>query len=286
MARLPNLFLIGAQKGGSTYLASLLEKSPDIAFFSKKEPNIFLQETVAQCWAKLNSCGVSDANAKFLLDGSVNYTRYPYFPHTARNIARLTDERRPRFLYIMRDPVERTISHYYYNRELWGEYLSFWDAIENDERYIWPSRYDVQIENYLKHFPREDFLFIKFETLISEGEVEYRRILDWIGARSPESFDIKDGKTNSTNKKITRTARFPKLNRVVRGSTTVRHIARRLPFAWQMTINRIINKPVQREEISAADKQNLHERYFTETIPATEKLTGFDLSDWKAGFLR
>ena len=286
MARLPNLFQIGAQKGGSTFLATLLEKSPDITFFSKKEPNIFSQETVAQCEAKLNGYTVDDEGAKFLLDGSVDYTRFPYYPNTVRNIATMTYGTRPRFIYIMRNPVERTVSHYFYNRERWGEYLPFWEAIESDERYIWPSRYDVQIQNYLDHFPREDFLFVQMETLVREGEREYRRILDWIGARPPAEFDPAEGEKNATDKEMTRTARLPALNRVIRTSTGLRRLGRKLPFRSQMTINRLINKPVERERISAVDKQKLLERYFTETMPATEKLTGLDLGDWKAGFLR
>ena len=53
----PNLFLIGAQKGGSSTLAHQMARHPAIAFFSKKEPNFFREADPDACRAAIAAAG-------------------------------------------------------------------------------------------------------------------------------------------------------------------------------------------------------------------------------------
>ena len=162
--RTPNLFLIGAQKAGSTFLASHLEQASEIAFFGQKEPNIFSLGDEASCREKLESYRIPADAPDLLLDASPDYSRSPFIPNVPAMIATISGTREPKFIYIVRDPVERTISHYFWSRQRYGESYTFEEAIERDPRYIEVSQYDRQIEEYLAHFDRDRFFFVKFES--------------------------------------------------------------------------------------------------------------------------
>lgn len=284
MQRLPNLFLIGAQKGGSTYLASLLEASPDIAFFAGKEPNIFNRDTPDACRKVLRELAGDQQAAKYLLDASVNYTRHPYFPETAANLKAVLGDAGPRFIYILRDPVERMISHYFFNRERWGEGLSFNEAITTDDRYVWPGRYDVQIERFLAQFPRGSFYFLTFDALVAAPQQELSRLMHWLGARIPDVLPPAGHARNATDKRFTRSPRYPALNRLVRGNPLLHRLATALPVRWQARLNRIFNQPVPREEIPHSLRCELYRRHFADSVAKAQALTGLDLSAWQTRY--
>jgi len=279
--RLPNLFLIGAQKAGSTNLASHLEQAPEIAYFGKKEPNIFSRGSEEACRARLAEFSIPADAPEFLLDGSPDYTRAPFIPHVPEMIATIVGKDTPKFIYTMRHPVERTISHYFYSRQRYGETYGFEDALEHDKRYIDGSRYDFQIEKYLKIFPRESFYFVQFEDYISDPLNRLPALLDWVGASMPERFEPIPAFDSTTNKKETREALLPFVNRLARRQGIVRDVVKKvIPAGQHHRLANLMSKPAPRQDIPRGLKQKLLEQVFTESIDRTAELTGLDLSDW------
>jgi hypothetical protein len=98
-------------------------------------------------------------------------------------------------IYIMRHPVDRAYSFYVHNiksQQLRYSKLkveeTFEEAIKRDGRLLDSSDYMMQIEQYLKLFPRESFLFLLMEDLIENPADTMRKIFSFIGV--DENIDV------------------------------------------------------------------------------------------------
>ncbi|MEO0420080.1 MAG: sulfotransferase [Pseudomonadota bacterium] len=281
MQRTPTLFLIGAQKAGSTFLASHLEQAPEIAFFGQKEPNIFSLGDESRCREKLASYTIPYDAPPILLDASPDYSRVPFIPRVPEMIAQIVGTKKPQFVYILRDPVERTISHYFWSRQRYGESYEFEEAIERDKRYIEGSLYDRQIEEYWKVFDRERFYFVKFEDYVADPLATLPDLLNWVGTNMPDVFAPKEEFDASTDKAQTRQPLLPFANRMARRKGPLREAVKALvPAKHHHRLARGFSRSVPRQQISTATKQRLRESYFGESIERTANLTGLNLSDW------
>ncbi|MEM7703262.1 MAG: sulfotransferase domain-containing protein [Pseudomonadota bacterium] len=279
--RTPTLFLIGAQKAGSTFLASHLEQASEIAFYGQKEPNIFSLGDESRCREKMASYTLPDDAPPILLDASPDYSRIPFITHVPEMIAKIVGSDTPKFIYILRDPVERTISHYFWSRQRYGESYDFEEAIEKDKRYIEGSLYDRQIEEYWKVFEQERFYFLKFEDYIADPLATLPDLLNWAGASMPDLFAPKEEFDASTNKVESRQPLFPLLNRIARREGILREAIKALvPARHHHRLARGLSRSVPRPHIDPATKQRLREVHFRRSIEMTAEMTGLDLSDW------
>lgn len=280
MDSLPNLFLIGSAKGGSTSFAFHLADHPDIAFLSVKEPNIFNQDTVEACRRRLQEQAQAVPRTRYVLDASVNYSQHPKYRNVPRNIAEICGRETPRFLYMMRNPVERAISHYFWQRERYGEERSPEAAITPDSQYVQASRYDLQIQQYLSVFPAERFGFVVFDRYYADVQGEYAGLCRWLGIDDSHRPNVARVR-GATNKAFSRQARFPVLNRLVRSSSALRGMVKSLlPHKRQLQLTRALSREVPREEVSEATRARLS-ALFAESIARTEDLIGQDLSAWR-----
>ena len=148
---IPNLIIIGAMKSGSTSLHSYLGTHPEIFMCEPKEPWYFIEEIN---WSKGEDWYLdlfkSAGNAKVVGESSTDYTKIPKYmgvPEKIRNFNPAT-----RFIYIMRDPVKRTISHYWHNVRLHGEKRDPLKAIQEDSLYLEVSDYAMQLDPYIQIF--------------------------------------------------------------------------------------------------------------------------------------
>lgn len=275
----PNLFLIGAAKGGSSTLALHLANHPEIGM-AAKEPNIFNRETVADCKARLDEFTQGGLDQRWRLDGSVNYSQYPKFTGVPGHIAALTDPKQVRFIYILRDPVDRAISQYFWRRERFGEERSFDAATDPDSVYVMSGRYDLQIRQYIDHFSLDQFYFVKHDDYFADPANGYAKLCRWLDISDAHQPDV-TLRRGSTAKNVTRGARFPLINRILRASPGIRkQITGLLPMRVQRKLSGLMTKPVAREEITAAQRLRLQSA-FIPSIKATEDLTGLDLSNWR-----
>ena len=129
----PNLFVVGAAKAGTSSLHRYLQTHPQVFMTTDpKEPTYFLtREQLLDVLPGVEKRGFwkSEENYLRLFDGaddrpvigeaSANYARLPRVPGVAERVAAFNPS--ARIVYIMRDPIERTISHYWYNVRFKGE---------------------------------------------------------------------------------------------------------------------------------------------------------------------
>ncbi len=99
-------------KSGTTSLHSYLATHPQIFMSLNKEPEYFAKQEVFKGEDWYLSLFRSAAGIQIVGESSTTYARLPYFPGVPDRIAKFNPE--ARFIYVMRDPVERSISQYWF----------------------------------------------------------------------------------------------------------------------------------------------------------------------------
>lgn len=167
----PQLYLIGAQKAGTTTLSYLLGQHPDVCLSRPKETHFFAREWHrGLAWYEQR---FSTLDAKVLLDASTTYTMaaiagkrssssfLEYFPDVPQRIHSLA--RNAKFIYLLRDPVDRTYSAYFHYFSRGVERRCFEQTLQEESFYLDVSDYHGQLLPWLDYFPIDAFHFVLFE---------------------------------------------------------------------------------------------------------------------------
>jgi hypothetical protein len=116
-------------------------------------------------------------------EASVFYTCLPKAQGVAERICRFNPD--ARLIYLVRDPVERTISHYWHSVRYFGEYRPIEKAIREDPQYLDVGDYAMQLAEYYRFFPREQILILTFEDLTEDPSAVMATVSDWLGLDRP-----------------------------------------------------------------------------------------------------
>jgi len=181
MAAKPNLFIIGAQKSGTTSLYDRLSSHPSIFLSDPKEPGFFVPEATYYPSDEAWYLGLFEGGSghRYRGEASTHYTKLPLYRGVPERIAAFVDEE-PRFIYLMRDPIERTISHYWHNVRKLEEHLPLEEALRERVEYLAFSDYRTQLEAYFDVFGRDPVLALAFEDLVTAPDETVAGILGWL----------------------------------------------------------------------------------------------------------
>ena len=177
-----------------------------------------------------------------------------------------------KLIYILRDPVERTISAYWHNVRFASERRSLRNAVMQNPAYVWTGRYYQQLQRYLKHFDKADILIIDFRDLVHRPEDLAKKTVRFLGLSDAGVKFILDEPKNST-------FAFTHLGRTMKSifatdSTFYRstELARSLmpTFAYKLLRSAVLTEP---DEISSSDREWLREQ-FCEDEEQLRELTG------------
>jgi len=182
---LPNLIVIGAQKCGTSSLHRYLDAHPGIAMSRAKELDFFLDDG---SWSRGLEWYASqfDGRASVRGESSPNYTNLPVSAGVAERIAEVLPD--ARLLYMVRDPIDRALSHYVHARGLGREDRSVGEALaEPDSRYMRRSQYRRQLAPFVARTPPERVLVVAQEDLRDRRRQTLREVFEFLGVDS--SFD-------------------------------------------------------------------------------------------------
>ncbi|MEO0817566.1 MAG: sulfotransferase [Pseudomonadota bacterium] len=180
-ARPVDFLVIGAMRAGTTSLHNTLSKLDGLSLPRMKETDFFIE---SKNWARgLDWYRGLFASRDSALRGEVcpNYAKRDVFPEVPGNVRALAPD--VRLIYLVRDPVERALSHFRHTWISTGDVPSP-DAFEGSwaERHILStSQYAWQLEPWLDTFSADQVLVIDLETLICEPETQIAAIADHIG---------------------------------------------------------------------------------------------------------
>lgn len=176
---LPNFLVIGSAKSGTTSLAHYLRAHPQV-FMPRFEPHYFTAERnwkLGQAWYEnqFKEAGAAAAVG----EKSASYSRYPLYQGVPARIATLIPDLR--IVYLVRHPLHRMRSEYLHRLLNGKERRSLDEAVQADPSYLDTSRYALQIDRYLEHFPREQLLVLTAEQLRRDRRVSLDRVQAFLG---------------------------------------------------------------------------------------------------------
>jgi Sulfotransferase domain len=205
---LPDFLILGAQKAGTTALYAYLRRHPHITGPSWKEVSFFDRHYLrGEAWYRGNFPNVLRSRGDLVGEASPSYLFHPFAPS---RVAGLVPE--AKLVALVRNPIDRALSHYHHEVALGREPLPFEDALAaEDERlrgeeerlaagpgyfsHAWwnytykaRGRYAEQLARWLEVFPRERLLVLPSEDLLDEPEQAHARVLDFLGAE-PHRLD-------------------------------------------------------------------------------------------------
>lgn len=270
---LPNLVVIGAMKCGTTSLHQWLDQHPDIAMSRVKEINFFLEGH----WDKGPRWYAShfDERAAVRGESSTSYTKHPQRNGVPARMQSMIPN--AKLIYILRNPVERTVSHYLHAFQRNRESRSPSDALRSlaDNPYVDPSRYHMQLMQYLEHYPRSQILILTTEDLKDDPRGTLGRAVEFLGA-APFEFDVLS-KANVSERR-------GKNNRLGRMAESYRakRIGRRLPqpvVEFVKSVNARLAKRVRRPELDAETRKRLTD-FLSDDVRLLRSLTGEAFDKW------
>jgi hypothetical protein len=284
---LPNFLCIGAQKSGTTALSLLLESHPDLFMARPRETRFFVDEMqhplgiahyeLAHFAAWNGQRAVGEKTPLYLL--------WPDTP--ARVRAMLGPD--IRLIVTLRSPAERAFSHYRHTHQMQAESLSFGDALAAEPERIAQGRlhqalfgyrlrgcYARLLKPWLAAFPRENFLFLCFETdLLGNAQSLADRLFAFLGI-APIRVDAmpRAGRPTLPEWEVAPdalTLRTPQAETIIRApSPALRAFAAAARQARPATTD-------------LPDARALNSRLWRDEIAETAALTGLDLDHWLAG---
>jgi hypothetical protein len=190
VTRRPDFIIIGAMKCATSTLHEQLARQPGVFMSIPKEPNFFSDDAQWSRGVDWYTGLFDDAPADALCgESSTHYTKLPTHPDTVDRMRRFLSAG-TRFIYVMRHPVDRLISHYKHERSQGTITEEIEEAIERHPKLIEYGRYSRQLEPYLDSFGRDRVLPVFFDRLGGAPQQELERICRFIGGPArPEWVD-------------------------------------------------------------------------------------------------
>lgn len=174
-AAFPNIFLIGVQKAGTTSLNNWLSQHPQIySYNSLKDIPLFSKyQHAGQVNKRLLLETPAYKQQPVVLHAAVNYI---FYPSLIKSIAQAQPN--AKLIVVLRNPVTRAISSYFYFRKMLREKRDIETALlyqpkeefevtpdNNDFTYIEHGFYYQQIKNCLEYFSLKQLLVLDYEEL-------------------------------------------------------------------------------------------------------------------------
>jgi len=196
----PNLIVIGAMKASTTTFYELITRHPNIWFSSEKEPHYFTSPNYGRPtdWeAYLRLFDSAPVSAKVIGEASTGYSKLPHFGNTPLRLQECLDN--PRFIYLVRDPVQRTVSNYQH-AYISGHYpagTTLAGAIRRDPILIDASHYARQIRAYHEVFDEQALLVIPADQMHADPTCVMRRVETFLNVPAFNSWETTLRKSNS-----------------------------------------------------------------------------------------
>ena len=215
---LPHFLIVGTMKSGTSSLYRYLVQHPQVFAAYRKEVHYFElghYEGKSRSWYRAHFPLKSR-----LRDGAVTGEATPgyiYRPGSVELMAKLVPE--AKLIVLLRDPVERTISHYFHQLRMGRENLDIEKAMEVEEQrlaeagpagdglrvymhasYKRRSIYADQIENLWRHFPRKQVLVQGSGSLFKEPSKAVTQALEFLGIEQPMKNLVASVKNKASNR--------------------------------------------------------------------------------------
>lgn len=189
---LPDFFVLGAQKAGTTSLFNYLCLHPKVIGSVPKEIFYFCSHSEKnERWYRRHFPKLKAMRSKGWICGEATPISL-YFPQAAQRAAALVPD--AKCIAILRAPAARAVSHYYHRfrtgresrpiDEVFSlEQISKWEAgtlSEFDRKYFDWSDYATGLKHWLAQYPREQILVLEAERMFSDPQWTVDQVCDFL----------------------------------------------------------------------------------------------------------
>ena len=282
--KLPDFLVIGAMKCGTTTLFRDLESHPRVFMPHEKEPHALVTDEV------LTDAGLARYAALFKParedqlagEASTGYTKLPWETGATERARRVL---RPdlKLIYILRDPIDRIISHHFHQ---YAAGRTGWDiakTIAADARLIDYSRYAMQLEPWLEAYGPAQVRVVRFEDYITRRASAAGEIFAWMGL-DPAEASLDASATH--NRGDTKLVAGP-FRAILKSEAYQRYARRAIPPALKRAAQRVLFR--RAPERPGPPSPELAMRLLDELAPDLARLSellGLDKPMWEVEALR
>jgi hypothetical protein len=295
--RMPNLFIIGAAKAGTTALYNYLAQHPQVFLSQVKEPMFFSRD---EYYAR----GLDWYEREYFEGAEAYPARAEATPHylywsekVAPRIKEVYGKRPVKFIVSFRDPVSRAYSWYWNMVREGREELSFDQALRVEGRrleqnyhelhqlgsmvygYSAGSRYASLLQPYLELFPPDAFFFVLQNDLRSRVNETCQEIFGFLEIES--AIQVNTSRSNPASMPRSRL-----VHTAIRQRSLVKEVIKPfLPIRVRRTLkSKVLQANLRETPYVPLDPQLYRELRlsFRTEIEKLEYITGMDLSSWKA----
>lgn len=268
----PNFFIVGGSRCGTTSLYSYLKAVPKIFMPEWKAPAYFISNKTIDKETYLNLFkGAKDKKAIGESSGYLQSSESPGLIHEQLPNSKI--------IISLRDPVERTFSHFlqglgggYYTGTFEEAFRVFMKNDTTDSKYnvmkhmIDGSYYYKSVKRYLETFDKKQIKIIIFEEYISDTKKMIREILDFL--------EIDDDVPKNIEK-IYNPYRQPlgKVGTSLIKNEKVKNFAKSLlPGSSAKTLLKFVSGKSDKKPVLGNNERNEMEKLFTDDVKKLEGL--------------
>lgn len=200
---LPDLIVLGAMKAGSTSLYEMLVSHPDVRGAVRKEVHFLDQHYDRGLrWYRGQFSAARPGGGRIAVDATPMYLSLPAAP-----VRLASSGVRPRFVVVLRDPVERAISHWKHRHREGRDTRSLDQVIEDetgitdeqaaampDEHYkrlvLAHGHYADQLGRWFHEFPQDDFFIVESQRLFGSPQAVMGEVFNFAGLSSWRVSDL------------------------------------------------------------------------------------------------
>ena len=268
----PDFIIIGAMKSATSTLHTQLSMQPGVFMSTPKEPNYFSDnEQYAKGVSWYTSLFSQAEETDICGESSTHYTKLPQYPETVERMAECLET--PKLIYVMRDPIDRLVSHYIHQ---WTQNLMRCDineAIDKYDELISYSCYSMQIQPYLDQFGYENVLPIFMEAIKSDNQQELTRIADFLGYSGQMRWHDEISSQNVSNERV---RSFAGSNWLIKSKTMTSLRKTLVP----KSVRNLIKRGLTMQERPVIDKQHLEKltKIFDQDLAVLGKMLNVEIN--------
>lgn len=310
---LPNFFIVGAAKAGTTSLHAHLSRHPDVYMSPIKEPNYFSRKDMrSELFSREYQLDIKLDLARYLTGPmdrhihSAHVERWEDYLLLFRNAQgkNAIGEASPSYLYcssaaeelsqkvpnarivmILRNPVERAFSHYLMNlrlsktldsdfiREVEADYQRANKGWGVSKLYLELGLYSEQIRRFKQHFPSNKLHIIIYDDYRSDPDGTMAALCRFLG------IDEQIGLDTSRRYNDAGVPRFRYLNHLLTQAGVINAVKRLVPDQFKNAGKSFLYSRKALPKMSADARTYLAD-FYREDVKQLSELLGRDMSFW------
>jgi hypothetical protein len=286
---LPNFFIIGAAKAGTTSLHHYLDQHPQVQMSAIKEPNYFagpangIPYPVGRVERLDEYERLFDPSFERRGEASPSYTNAPRRRGVPERIKETLPE--ARFVYLVRDPIARLLSQYQMlfadgdERKPLAEAVQGLDDADPHSYYLTcQSFYARQLELYLGHFPQERILVVDQAELRRDRAGTLRQVFSFLSVDPDFTTPAFDSELFKGADKRVYPRSFKKVIRpALRGP--YRLLPPKLRESLRSSVEQRFLPPAPTPVLDDVSRERL-EALFSPDVERLRRMTGNEFSSW------